>query len=545
MALATRCPHCHTTFRVAADQLKLRGGIVRCGACQQVFDGNAHLVDLEAQALARADAPVADVPVAPVAADPVDPVDPVAIEPVPADPDPVPPVPAPVPADEVPDVPAPADDAVPATSLTSHPMSAPAVPFAPGKPQVWRTAARRAAPEDAATPAPAERADLADPAAAAVVAAQADTAAAADVPAQTPAIDSPRTTYAPAGRVEPRLEPLSGGAPDDISTEAPADSVDADAAPQSPPAAASFMPRTRIVPQPAAREPAPMPEPLPAPEAAPPERIEPVFDLAVDEEIVAQALPDEEHHADALAVAPESGAPDAEIPAAALPLRASAGGDMPAPAAAPDAAKSARARAADARTRRSSLKPTKIEAPRLRLPHDDVDEPEFVKRSRRQEQSGRTRRILMGTGSAVLALVLAGQLVHGFRNTLAARTPALRPALQAACAALGCRVELLAQVDNLVIETGELATLGPDTYSLNTLLRNQGSLVQAWPSIELELTDGDNKAVLRRVFSPAEYLPPGVLAGAGFGARSEQAIRLHFALADVKPSDYHLFVFYP
>src|SRR3954468_6645659 len=48
MALATICPHCHTTFRVASDQLKLRGGIVRCGACHEVFDGNAVLVDLDA-----------------------------------------------------------------------------------------------------------------------------------------------------------------------------------------------------------------------------------------------------------------------------------------------------------------------------------------------------------------------------------------------------------------------------------------------------------------------------------------------------------------
>ena len=47
MALATQCPHCHTTFRVAADQLKLRGGIVRCGSCQRIFDGNAHLIDLD------------------------------------------------------------------------------------------------------------------------------------------------------------------------------------------------------------------------------------------------------------------------------------------------------------------------------------------------------------------------------------------------------------------------------------------------------------------------------------------------------------------
>src|SRR5215475_11209222 len=59
MALATKCPHCHTVFRVALDQLKLRGGIVRCGACNDIFDGNAALVDPAATvAVAPAVAPV-------------------------------------------------------------------------------------------------------------------------------------------------------------------------------------------------------------------------------------------------------------------------------------------------------------------------------------------------------------------------------------------------------------------------------------------------------------------------------------------------------
>jgi predicted Zn finger-like uncharacterized protein len=44
MALATRCPHCATIFRVANDQLKLHAGIVRCGACQQTFNGIEHLL---------------------------------------------------------------------------------------------------------------------------------------------------------------------------------------------------------------------------------------------------------------------------------------------------------------------------------------------------------------------------------------------------------------------------------------------------------------------------------------------------------------------
>jgi predicted Zn finger-like uncharacterized protein len=44
MALATQCPHCQTTFRVAHDQLKLRAGLVRCGACKQIFNGIENLL---------------------------------------------------------------------------------------------------------------------------------------------------------------------------------------------------------------------------------------------------------------------------------------------------------------------------------------------------------------------------------------------------------------------------------------------------------------------------------------------------------------------
>lgn len=50
MALATRCPHCQTTFRVANDQLKLHAGMVRCGSCNEVFNGIEHLVALPAGA---------------------------------------------------------------------------------------------------------------------------------------------------------------------------------------------------------------------------------------------------------------------------------------------------------------------------------------------------------------------------------------------------------------------------------------------------------------------------------------------------------------
>jgi predicted Zn finger-like uncharacterized protein len=52
MALATKCPQCGSLFRVVADQLKLRGGLVRCGQCHAVFDAIGSLTYVEDSAVA-------------------------------------------------------------------------------------------------------------------------------------------------------------------------------------------------------------------------------------------------------------------------------------------------------------------------------------------------------------------------------------------------------------------------------------------------------------------------------------------------------------
>ncbi|MBK4733482.1 DUF3426 domain-containing protein [Noviherbaspirillum pedocola] len=58
MVLATRCPHCRTTFRVVQDQLKLRGGLVRCGACKEIFNGVENLLRPTQPPQERAEKPV-------------------------------------------------------------------------------------------------------------------------------------------------------------------------------------------------------------------------------------------------------------------------------------------------------------------------------------------------------------------------------------------------------------------------------------------------------------------------------------------------------
>jgi len=67
MALATRCPNCHALFRVAAEQLRTRSGMVRCGACRKVFNAIAGLDYLDAQRFATGDAGSGTVPAPPAA----------------------------------------------------------------------------------------------------------------------------------------------------------------------------------------------------------------------------------------------------------------------------------------------------------------------------------------------------------------------------------------------------------------------------------------------------------------------------------------------
>jgi predicted Zn finger-like uncharacterized protein len=43
--MQTRCPACHTIFRVTAAQLKARAGLVRCGHCARVFNAEEHRVE--------------------------------------------------------------------------------------------------------------------------------------------------------------------------------------------------------------------------------------------------------------------------------------------------------------------------------------------------------------------------------------------------------------------------------------------------------------------------------------------------------------------
>ena len=178
---------------------------------------------------------------------------------------------------------------------------------------------------------------------------------------------------------------------------------------------------------------------------------------------------------------------------------------------------------------------------------DDFDEPGFIKRARRLQRNARITRMAMGLGSVLLLIGALAQGAYTFRNQLAVSVPQLKPYLTDGCALLGCRIDLPGRIDAISVEAIELqqSALQKDALILTLLLRNRSSGLQAWPHIELTLNDTNEKTIVRRVFTPAEYLPARPLADRGFNAASEQPVRLVFEVAQLKPSGYVAQVFYP
>lgn len=146
----------------------------------------------------------------------------------------------------------------------------------------------------------------------------------------------------------------------------------------------------------------------------------------------------------------------------------------------------------------------------------------------------------------LLILALAGQAAHHFRAELAVASPSLRPALDVLCAALDCDIPLPRHSELVSIETSDLQ-IDPargGLLALSATLKNRAAYAQAWPLLELTLTDVRDDAVLRRVLEPADYLP-AKLDPTVFPPNGEVGVRLWLEAKDVAAAGYRLYVFYP
>jgi predicted Zn finger-like uncharacterized protein len=147
----------------------------------------------------------------------------------------------------------------------------------------------------------------------------------------------------------------------------------------------------------------------------------------------------------------------------------------------------------------------------------------------------------------LLLLTLLAQAAYFFRADLAARLPSLKPALVGSCRLLKCSVPLPQHTNLIGIESSDLETdpANPNQVALNALLRNRAPYAQSFPNLELTLNDNQDKPVARRLFIPAEYLPPMENEATGLLPNHELGIKLRLNTTDLKPFGYRLVLLYP
>ena len=143
--------------------------------------------------------------------------------------------------------------------------------------------------------------------------------------------------------------------------------------------------------------------------------------------------------------------------------------------------------------------------------------------------------------SLLLALLLLGQFAYYFRADLVRRVPASAGLFEMA----GLDVPLPRNAEQVTIETSDLQFDNQrGMFVLQATLRNRAPNDQAWPDLELTLTDAHDMVVSRRVLVPTDYLPSAAPAAA-FSANGEIAVRLWVEAKDTGAAGYRLYVFYP
>ncbi len=142
--------------------------------------------------------------------------------------------------------------------------------------------------------------------------------------------------------------------------------------------------------------------------------------------------------------------------------------------------------------------------------------------------------------SLLLLATFLGQAAYFLRDTLAAELPQTRPALEQACALLGCTLELPHQIGQLRIVGSDLQTEATERLRLTLTLGNRSAQAQAWPVLVLTLTDPQGQPLARRSFAPSEYLGDPARIAAGVPPRSEHPLSLPLSVRSLKATGFDL-----
>ncbi len=178
--------------------------------------------------------------------------------------------------------------------------------------------------------------------------------------------------------------------------------------------------------------------------------------------------------------------------------------------------------------------------------YEDADDEPPIEPEPAPAPSPVLRQAAWTAGATLLSLALLAQGALVFRSDIVQSSPQMRPFMESLCGALGCELPLPRNAADIAIESSDIQ---PDAtreafFTLHATLRNRAEFPQAYPHLEITLTDARDKALVRKVLEPAQWLPADAPKDA-FAAKREVATRISFEAPGVAAAGYRVYVFYP
>ena len=152
------------------------------------------------------------------------------------------------------------------------------------------------------------------------------------------------------------------------------------------------------------------------------------------------------------------------------------------------------------------------------------------------EESGRGRgRWWWAAGAVLMFLAGTSQLLWFQRDMVLSRYPDLIPWAERLCARLDCKVIRFRDVSAIKLMNRDVREHPRYEHALlvNATMRNQSSMRQPYPDIQLSLYDTEGSLIAHRIFKPHDYLDDSIDIARGMAPD----IPVHFVLEVTGPTD--------
>lgn len=179
----------------------------------------------------------------------------------------------------------------------------------------------------------------------------------------------------------------------------------------------------------------------------------------------------------------------------------------------------------------------KKEAPEVTLNLDNIK-----KRTKKTRQYS-SLSILIGL---LLLLALLLQAAYFLREKIASEYPQLKPTLERVCKKLKCSIDLPKNLE--LISIGDSDMQEDDSFksviNFSSTLKNDAAYAQAYPNIELTLTDSDDVPVIKKLVKPEEYLASKKKMHAGLAPHEVANIKIALRVDEESVASYRLLLLY-